>query len=57
MIFMGRKILSRKLKQIKAGKVRQSPRWVDIKKFGVKRARNRRAGVFRRNWKRTKLKI
>jgi len=54
---MGRKILSRKLRQIKAGKVRQSPRWVDIKKFGVKRARNRRAGIFRRNWKRTKLKI
>lgn len=54
---MSKKILSRKLRQIKAGKVRQSPRWVDIKKFGVKRARNRRAGVIRRSWKRSKLRI
>lgn len=54
---MGRKILSRKLRQIKAGKVRLAPRWVDIKKFGVKRARNRRVGVIRRSWKRKKLRI
>ncbi|MCD6226846.1 MAG: hypothetical protein J7J93_03600 [Candidatus Aenigmarchaeota archaeon] len=54
---MGRKILSRKLRQIKAGKVRMAPRWVDIKKFGLKRARNRRVSVNRRSWKRTKLKI
>ncbi|MFH8080383.1 MAG: 50S ribosomal protein L39e [Candidatus Aenigmatarchaeota archaeon] len=54
---MGRKMLSRKLRQIKASKVKQAPRWVDIKKFGLKRARNRRAGLLRRNWRRTKLKI
>lgn len=54
---MGRKILSRKLRQIKAGKVRLAPRWVDIKKFGMKRARNRRVSVTRRSWKRKKLKI
>lgn len=54
---MGRKILSRKLRQIKAGKIRLAPRWVDIKKFGLKRARNRRVAVNRRSWKRSKLKI
>jgi len=54
---MGRKILSRKLRQISAGRVRLAPRWVDIKKFGLKRARNRRVSLRRRSWKRTKLKI
>jgi len=56
-ILMGRKILSRKLKQIKAGKVRLAPRWVDIKKFGMKRARNRRVSITRRSWKRKKLRF
>lgn len=54
---MAKKMLSRKLRQIKAGKVRLAPRWVDIKKFGQKRARNRRVAVNRRSWKRKKLRI
>ncbi len=54
---MVRKMLSRKLKQIKSGKIRLAPRWVDIKKFGLKRARNRRVAVNRRSWKRKKLRI
>jgi hypothetical protein len=54
---MGRKIYSRKLRQIKAGKVRLAPRWVDIKKFGIKRARNRRVSIVRRSWKRKKLRL
>jgi hypothetical protein len=54
---MGRKILSRKLRQIKAGKVRLAPRWVDIKKFGLKRARNRRVSIARRSWKRKRLRL
>jgi len=54
---MARKKLARKLKQIKAGKVRLAPRWVDIKKFGMKRARNRRVSIVRRSWKRKKLKV
>ena len=57
MIEMGRKILSRKIRQIRAAKVRLAPRWVDLKKFGVKRARNRRVSITRRNWKRNKLKL
>jgi hypothetical protein len=54
---MGRKIYSRKLRQIKAGKVRLAPRWVDIKKFGIKRARNRRVSIVRRSWKRKRLRL
>ena len=50
-------MLSRKLRQIKAGKVRLAPRWVDIKKFGISRARNRRVAVNRRSWRRKKLDI
>ena len=35
-------------------KVRNAPRWVDIKRFGLKRARTRRTIVAgaRRNWRR-----
>jgi len=40
-----------------AGKVRGAPRWADIKKFGLKRARTRRIKVTTRNWRRKKLKI
>ncbi len=50
-------MLSRKIRQIRAAKVRLAPRWVDIKKFGLKRARNRRVSVTRRSWKRKKLKL
>jgi len=54
---MGRKIYSRKLRQIRAAKVRLAPRWVDIKKFGIKRARNRRVSIVRRSWKRKRLRL
>ena len=54
---MGRKLLNRKLRQIRKGLIRLAPRWVDIKKFGVKRARNRRVSVTRRSWKRKKLRL
>jgi hypothetical protein len=38
-------------------KVRPSPRWADIKKFGLKRARSRRIRVSTKRWRRDKLKI
>ncbi len=40
-----------------AGKVRPAPRWADIKKFRLKRARSRRISVKTRNWRRSRLKI
>ena len=39
------------------GKRRSPPRWADIKKFGLKRARTRRIRVRVKHWRRDKLKI
>jgi hypothetical protein len=38
-------------------KIRSSPRWADIKKFSLKKARTRRIGVSTKKWRRDKLKI
>jgi len=47
----------RKTRIAAAGKRRSAPRWADIRKFGLKRARTRRIGVDGlRNWRRSKLK-
>ena len=39
------------------GKRRSAPRWADIKKFGLKRARSRRIRVRVKHWKRDSLKV
>jgi ribosomal protein L39E len=39
------------------GKKRSAPRWADIKKYGLKRARTRRIRVRVKHWKRDTLKI
>jgi hypothetical protein len=50
--------LSRKIKLGKIRKVRLAPRWADIRKFGLKRARTRRIEVNKvKRWRRTKIKI
>ena len=54
---MVKKTLSRKLKLAKIKKVRTAPRWADIKKFGLKRARTRRIQTNKKRWKITKLKV
>ena len=46
----------KKVKLTSLGKVRSAPRWADIRKFGLKRARTRRVRVRTRNWRRDKLK-
>ncbi|MFH1978218.1 MAG: 50S ribosomal protein L39e [Candidatus Aenigmatarchaeota archaeon] len=51
------KDLGKKLKLIAKAKKRSAPRWADIKKFGLKRARSRRIRVRTRNWRRSRLKI
>ena len=51
------KPLGKKIKTISRGKVKSSPRWADIKKFGLKRARTRRIFTRIRSWRRNKLKI
>jgi len=55
---MGRKSLSKKIKLGKIGKIKTAPRWADIKKFGLKRARTRRISVDKiKRWRRSKLKV
>ena len=39
------------------GKIRSAPRWADIKKFGLKRARTRRIRGSTKRWRRDKLKV
>ena len=46
-----------KKKLASLGKKRSAPRWADIKKFGLKRARSRRIRVRVKHWKRDSLKV
>lgn len=52
----GKKTLFEKLKLIAISK-RPAPRWADIRKFGLKRARTRRIRASTKNWRRNKYKI
>ncbi len=54
---MAKKTVYKKLKLAKIKKVRTAPRWADIKKFGLKRARTRRIEVTKKRWKRTQVKV
>jgi hypothetical protein len=55
---MSIRTLSKKIKLSKIGKVKMAPRWADIKKFGLKRARTRRINVDKiKRWRRTKIKV
>jgi hypothetical protein len=52
------KSLSKKLKLAKIRKRRMAPRWADIKKFGLKKARTRRINVDKiKRWRRTRVKV
>ncbi|MBN2094519.1 MAG: hypothetical protein JW727_00575 [Candidatus Aenigmarchaeota archaeon] len=51
-----KKPLSKKLKLIAVAK-KPAPRWCDIKRFGLKRARGRRIRANVKNWRRDKYKI
>jgi len=55
---MSKKSSVKKIKLARIGKIRSAPRWVDIRKFGLKRARTRRMSVSKvKKWRRTRLKI
>lgn len=50
--------LSKKKKLGKIRKVRLAPRWADLRKFGLKRARTRRIDINKiKRWRRTKIKV
>lgn len=51
------KCAAKKLKLTSLAKIRPSPRWADIKKFGLKRARSRRIRVSVKKWRSDSLKI
>ncbi|MBI4009639.1 MAG: hypothetical protein HY361_00390 [Candidatus Aenigmarchaeota archaeon] len=55
---MSIKFLTKKIKLSKIGKIRTAPRWADIRKFGLKRARSRRLTVDKvKRWRRIRLRI
>jgi len=55
---MSIKYLSKKIKLSKIGKFRTAPRWADIRKFGLKRARTRRITADKvKRWRRIRLRI
>jgi len=51
------KPLGKKIRTIARGKIKSAPRWADIKKFGLKRARTRRISIRIRSWRRDKMKV
>jgi len=54
---MGIKHITKKKKLAKIGKVRSAPRWADIRKFGLKRARTRRIDVTKKKWRRSRVRV
>ncbi|MEM5794608.1 MAG: hypothetical protein QXS48_05100 [Candidatus Aenigmatarchaeota archaeon] len=55
---MGIKSLAKKVKLGKIRKIKTAPRWADIRKFGLKRARTRRIDVDKiKRWRRARLKV
>ena len=54
---MSIKSLSKKTKLGKIKKTRSAPRWADIKKFGLKRARSRRINITIKRWRRSRLRV
>ena len=55
---MGIKHLTKKIKLGRIRKVRSAPRWIDIKKFGLKRARTRRVNIANiKRWRRSRLRV
>jgi hypothetical protein len=50
--------LGKKIKMVRISRVKNAPRWADIRKFGMKRARRRRIVVTKiKRWRRTRIKV
>ena len=48
----------KKIRLAKIGRLSDAPRWADIKKFGLKRARSRRIRVSKgKNWRQGRIKL
>ncbi|MBI4167728.1 MAG: hypothetical protein HY515_02110 [Candidatus Aenigmarchaeota archaeon] len=50
--------ISKKRRLARIGRISDAPRWADIRKFGLKRARTRRIRVDKiKKWRRSRLKL
>ncbi len=50
--------ISKKRRLARIGRISDAPRWADIRKFGLKRARTRRIKVDKvKKWRRSHLKL
>ena len=55
---MGIKTVKKKIRLARISKVKNAPRWADIRKFGMKRAKSRRIQITKvKRWRRTRLKL
>jgi hypothetical protein len=55
---MSIKHITKKIKLGKIRKIKNAPRWADIRKFGLKRARTRRISIDKvKRWRRTRLRV
>ena len=55
---MSIKHVTKKIKLGKIRKIKNAPRWADIRKFGLRRARTRRISVDKvKRWRRTRLRV
>ena len=55
---MSIKTVGKKIKLSRIHKIKNSPRWADIKKYGMKRARRRRIQITKvKRWRRTRIKV
>ncbi len=51
-----RKPAGKKIK-LNAARTKRAPRWADVKKFGLKRARTRRIRSTTKHWRRGRIKV
>lgn len=55
---MSIKTVYKKIKLARIHKIKNSPRWADIRKFGMKHARRRRIQITGiKRWRRTRIKV
>ncbi|HLC58903.1 MAG TPA: hypothetical protein VJH34_00055 [archaeon] len=55
---MSIRTLSKKIKLAKIGKIKMAPRWADIRKYGMKRAKTRRVNVDKiKRWKKVRIRV
>ena len=49
--------ITKKIKLAAIHKIKRAPRWADIRKFGLKRARTRAIITYPKRWRRTRFRV